>query len=430
MAEIKILFVDDELGVLKALKRACFNRDWSVTIIESAIEALDLLEQSYFNVIVSDMRMPQMNGAEFLSKARLIQPRAVRILLTGFSDDTDTAQAINEGKIFSYLHKPIANEELIKTIETALEFRKSEMERLRLQRLLWDQNKTLKGENTDLIEDNKQRTAEVQQGLLIMQTVNNQLRNNLDSTIDLLKDVVEMRETYTKGHSKRISNYCMSLAKEAKLSEEELQQLQIASSLHDIGTLGFAEDLTSKAFEFLSKKHQSIYKQHPIFGQSILKKAAGLEKAALYVRQHHEYLDGTGYPDGLKAEEISIGARIICLCSEFDSIVCGRTFKQLYTVEQAIELLHKEKGKKYDLSLTQAFIDLLQKGEISSDDQVRTVQKHELQPGMVLSHDLETDMGVILLSKDSVLNEETIINIVNYERDINHHLHIQVKIQN
>ena len=429
MAEIKILFVDDEPGVLKALKRACFSQDWNVTIMESAPQALKLMESTNFCVVVSDMRMPQMSGAEFLSLVRQKQPRAVRILLTGYSDDNDTAKAINEGKIYSYLHKPIANEALIKTIEMALEYRKREVERLRIHRLLWDQNKSLKGANTNLLEDNKQRTAEVEQGLLIMQTVNNQLRSSLDSTIELLNGVVEMRESDTKGHSKRISNFCMSLANEVKLSEQEIQQLQIASSLHDIGTLGFSDQLTCKAFDFLSKQDQEVYKQHAIIGESILNKASGLEQAALYVRQHHEYLDGTGYPDGLKADEISVGARIICLCSEFDSMVCGRKFKKEFTTEQAIEYLQKEKGKKYDLSLTQSFIDLLMKGEISSDDQVKAVQMNDLKPGMMLSHDLETDMGVVLLSKDSILTSEIINNIANYERDVNHHLHIQVKVE-
>ncbi|BCE01542.1 HD domain-containing phosphohydrolase [Marinicellulosiphila megalodicopiae] len=521
MSKIKILFVDDDPGVLRALNRTCIDTSWNIFTADSAASALTLVEKHNFWVIVSDMQMPNMDGAELFTEIAKIHPHTIRILLTGFSNDLDTARAINHGKIFNYLHKPWNNETLIQTIEMAIEYRKSELEKLRLRYLLVEQNKLLKSNNIklidlnghlkedvkqktaevqqgllllnmvdgdnqnlkqeyiqksaeveqgliileqidrhkqsltqdniqrsaeveqgllileqinkhnqELLEENKQKTAEVEQGLIIMQQINDQLKSHLDSTTQLLNDVVQMRENHAIGHSKRICEFATAIAHKIKLDDEQVRQITIAAYLHDIGTLGLKDDILAKPAQSLKGKNLELYQQHPILGETLLSKNSDLKIAAQIIKQHHEYLDGSGYPNALTAKSIHIGARIICLCSDYDAIISGRFFNKPMTKTQANEYLHKHKGSKYDLHLVEAFLDLINQGEFKDQTHSKSVEVFQLKPEMILTQDIKTDMGVILLPKGLQLSKVNIENIKKFEKEINHHLviHIEAKL--
>ena len=184
-----------------------------------------------------------------------------------------------------------------------------------------------------------------------------------------------------------------------------------------------------KTYDELTKTERQLYQQHPILGQAILLKDEDLELAGVFIRQHHEYLDGSGYPDHLRGDEIELGARIISLCSDFDSYVCGRLEEGLFNPEQGIEFIQQFSGSRYDAELVTLFVDLLQEHHFSDADQSSVVSMNDLVADMQLATDLKTDTGITLLSMGTILTDETIATIKRFESEVNHHLVIHIRAQ-
>jgi putative nucleotidyltransferase with HDIG domain len=181
--------------------------------------------------------------------------------------------------------------------------------------------------------------------------------------IRTLLSTLEAKDTYTRGHTERVAMYSVTIAEELGIEGEELENIRIGATLHDIGKLGIMDKVLNKPAALDREERQHIM-SHPARGAAILEGIRFLEPAVDLVRHHHEYIDGTGYPDGLSGEEISIGARIVAVSDAFDAMTSGRVYMQAMAVAGALDTLKKKSGKQYDLKVVEALEGAIAKGVV------------------------------------------------------------------
>ncbi|HRM62913.1 MAG TPA: response regulator, partial [Acidovorax temperans] len=285
-----VLCVDDEPSILSALKRVLRAEDCKVLQAGSGAEAIAVLEQHPVDVVVSDMRMPGMDGAALLAQVRARWPATARILLTGYADMKATVAAINEGQIYRYIHKPWDETELRLTVRQAAERRQLERERDRLQALTSAQNEELKALNTGLEQRVQERTSELRQA-------NDQLRRNYLTSIKIFSSVMELRSGVLAGHGKRCANLARKVAVTMGLPEDEVQDIFVAGLLHDMGFMALPDSIMSKPVGKLTPEELASYQRHPVLGAQAFMALDDHQTVATLIRTHHERFDGTGYPD-------------------------------------------------------------------------------------------------------------------------------------
>jgi len=411
----KILFVDDEAPVLKALRRYSRRKNWSVFFAESGAEGLEVLSQHPdIDVVVSDMRMPGMSGSEFLIKVREQHPNCIRILLTGFSDINALESAINDAKIYNYLTKPWDENLLNEVVEGALRFRHSEKERERLQQLTQKQNRQLGKLALSLDKQVKERTIEIEQALSLLQMTHDQVTTNFYEALKVLNHVFEWKEGGDSNHNRFVADYAIKIAKELELSNDELQDIRIASMLHRIGSLGLPDRIRDTPISSLTEEEREENRKVPLLGEIALAAAPGLTKVAKIIRHQHESVNGKGYPDGLSLDQTPIGSYIIGMISDFYTVSTGRMDQNLSGFSDAKSYIEKWSGKKYQGKLVDIFLGLIE--DIPEKTQKKYVAKtKELKQGMTLCSDVITKSGVLLLSKETELTKTNINNLKSYE---------------
>lgn len=411
--QLTLLFVDDEASVLSSLKRVCRGTGWNILIAESGEKGLEILQSEAIDLIVSDMRMPEMDGAEFLEKAAELSPQTVRILLTGYSDMESTIAAINQGKIYSYIAKPWDNDELKEILSRALRAKQLELEKERLEQLTHQQNEELKALNGSLEAKVAKRTEQLSQA-------NSKLSEAYRSSVEVFSSLLEVRSEDTSGHGKRVTEISYSIAAKLILEDSVIEQIYFAALLHDIGKLALSDQLMSLGYQHMDRKQQLLYEKHSSIGEAALMGVKYLNEAATYIRQHHEHLDGSGYPDGLIGEDITLGAQIISLASYYDDLVSGVTTGEPMDGVAARAALAEKSGIWFKEELLQILFNLLDDGSLSGTKSAdRLLNIEDLEPGMTLSRDVYTPDGPLLLSKGKVLDDDLIEKIMNFQRDRN-----------
>jgi len=234
-----LLLVDDEPGILNALRRLLRPEGYRILTADSGMAGLALLEQEPVDLVISDMRMPQMDGAAFLSQVRQRWPDAVRILLTGYADVSSTIAAINQGEIYRYIAKPWDDNEIVLTVRQALEQGRLKRENARLLALTEKQNVELRQLNEGLEALVEQRTGELRQTVSFLELAQSELKKSFLNSISVFSGLMEMRNGSISGHSRRVAEQARRLARRARLNEAEVQDIVFAALLHDIGKLGW-----------------------------------------------------------------------------------------------------------------------------------------------------------------------------------------------
>ncbi len=424
-----ILFVDDEENILNALRRLFRPTGYKVTIAHSGAEALAALEQQPVDLIVSDMRMPQMNGAELLEQVRHRWPNTVRILLTGYSDMSMTVDAINKGNIYRYISKPWDEGELLAAVSQALEFKQLERDKLRLEAQIRRQNDALRELNATLELRVQQRTEEVRQTMSFLEVAHKQLKDSFLTSIKVFAGLIELRERTLAGHSRRVADMARTLGKKMGLVEQDLQDVFIAGLLHDIGKIGMHDRALSKPFIMLVGDDRDEAMRHPVTGQAVLMGLEPLHGAAKLIRSHHERFDGMGYPDGLAGESIPLGARILAVANDYDAVQIGTQLSKKLSANDALEYILDGRGKRYDPQVVDAFRGMMG-GHAQNGYETIGLKSEHLKPGMILARDIVSKEGVMLLARDYVLTAAIIDQIRNFERSTGLALTILVRVQN
>lgn len=421
-----LLFVDDEANILNALRRLFRTAGYRIHLAQSGAEALGILEREPVDLVISDMRMPEMNGAQLLAEVHRRWPQTVRILLTGYADMTSTIAAINEGALHRYIAKPWDDQEVLLIVREACKHQALEREHARLEALTCQQNAELKTLNATLEAKVVERTAALQAAHGELGTAHDKLKAGFLNTIKVFSGLIELRAGAMAGHSRRVADHVRRISQALGLSPQDAQDVFFAALLHDIGKIALADALLDKPFSLLSAAERSEVGRHPAKGESVLMGLEQLHGAARLIRSHHERYDGQGYPDRLSGMGIPLGARILAVANDYDGLIHGSLLPKRLSPEDARNLLVAGRNTRYDPVVVDAFVNLLAGPAVVEQSGGVFVSSALLQPGMVLARDLVTRDGVLLLARDFVLQEALIAQIRAFEESEGYVLNISI----
>jgi putative nucleotidyltransferase with HDIG domain len=320
-----VLVVDDEEPIRNALKKFLTQQQFEVYTAGSGDEALQQLKRHKLALMLCDIRMPGTSGIDLVPQALEVEPDLAILMLTAVNDATSAALCMQRGAL-DYLTKPIELADLGRAIQRALKRREMLLENRSL-------NQWLKEEVTT-------RTAELQRERQKLERIS-------VATLEALVNALEAKDPYMRGHSARVADLSANIAAQVGLAEEEVEVVRHAGRLHDIGKIGTREAVMNKQGPLTPEEFEHI-KQHVIIGTQILSPLAHLADIIGAVRSHHERWDGTGYPDGLRGEEIPIGGRVIGAAEVYDALTTSRPYQEKMTPEQAVERMADLSGTVLD----------------------------------------------------------------------------------
>ena len=327
----RILIVDDEVEITEILADL-LSEEYECLRAASAEEALARLPETEFQLVISDITMPGMSGLDMIPHVKELSPDTVVVMISGMQTVESAIGALRLGA-FDYLMKPFDLRQVEAVVKRALEHHDLVVAKQRYENHL-----------EELVE---QRTVELDKAL-------NSLEGAYRSTLKALTAALETRDLETHGHSERVVTYSLRLGREYGLNSAEMKSLEFGSLLHDIGKIGVPDSILRKPAK-LTEEEWVRMREHPLHGQQILRGIEFLEGAARVVAQHHEKWDGTGYPFGLRQEEIDICARIFSVADAFDAITSDRVYRRGKPYEAAAQELDDWAGRQFDPKVVEAF---------------------------------------------------------------------------
>jgi response regulator RpfG family c-di-GMP phosphodiesterase len=368
------------------------------------------------------MRMPEMDGVEFLEQVRLRCPDSVRLLLTGNADVRLILDAVNRGEIYRYITKPWDDHEMLLVVRHALERKAMVEEQRRLEALTHIQNEQLRELNHDLEAKVAVRTAE-------LEASNEKHKRNFLTSIQVFSSIVELRGANLAGHSRRVADLARRIAARLDVDARDAQQIFIAGLLHNIGKVGFSDSMLEMPVSRMNGDLLGQYRRYPERGEQLLMPLEDLREAAAIVRAHQERFDGEGYPDRLAGLDIALGARILALASDYDNLQIGVLVERHLRPDQAARIIIDSRGKRYDPMVVAAFEELVSGRVPVEPTRDRALRVAELRPGMRTTRDLVRRDGSLLLSADHVLTERMIRQLADFERMTDMTFSVYVKLE-
>ncbi len=408
-----ILFVDDEQHILNALRRVFrkFN-DYVCHFANSPQEALDILSGQHVDVLVSDHQMPQMTGAEFLSRVKEKRPSMVRIMLTGQADLDAVQRAVNSGEVFRFILKPWKDDELRQSVQSAVEYGSLRVENQRLQELTQRQNEELSASNEMLEDQVKARTAQLADALHTAQALNSQLEETLYSSTKALFDLIQLARPDLGAHSRRVADVAVAFGDACGLNARDMKVLEISALLHDCGKLSMPLYIIGKSPDDYSKAEQDIYRTHPALGTEVLKGVSYFGDVSKTILMHHERWDGYGFPDRKSGRAISLEAYIVGLADEYDHLMNRPNTNDEFRYQYACERIAEFADKKFPVKLVQVCLDYAETANDrkTTEDEVE-VGLADLAPNVTLSRDIYTMTGSLLVASGATLTIQNIARI-------------------
>ncbi|MFQ5704973.1 MAG: HD domain-containing phosphohydrolase [Gemmatimonadales bacterium] len=312
--QTRLLVVDDEDPLRRALARFLGSRGFAVSTAASGFEALKLLGEQKYELMLLDIRMPGMSGIDLVPEALDRDPDLAIVMLSAMTDATSAALCMQRGAL-DYLTKPIELRDLGIAIDRALKVRDTNL-----------QNKEI---SAWLKEEVQHRTKELEEERRKLEQVT-------IATLEALVNALEAKNQWLSGHSARVAAFVATIAHQMGLPDPEVDNVRMAGRLHDLGKIGIRESVLNKKGRLTDEEYQHI-KEHVIIGSQILAPLKHLGAIVSYVRSHHEHWDGSGYPDQLVGEDIPIGARIICAAEVYDALTTARPYQQPLAPDAAVE---------------------------------------------------------------------------------------------
>lgn len=308
-----VLFVDDNkltLETIKGLLGDC--DDFHLLTAGSAVEALKIISKEDIAVVISDNIMPVITGLDFLSSLKKISPDTVKILMSGYADLASALAAINRSEVYRYLLKPWKDYELIATVRDALS-------RYHLTQAM---------------------------------------HRDDENVLRSLAQTIELKDPLTRGHCDRVAVYAMLIAEKHGLSRTVLREIKYGSWLHDCGKIGVPELILNDPGGLNEEQYETM-KQHSFWGADVAAKANLSQMARNIIHYHHECYDGTGYPCGLKGEEIPLEARIVSVADVFDALTSDRPYRKSFSRDETIIKISAMSGESLDPHFVEIFLDIL-----------------------------------------------------------------------
>jgi len=322
----RILIVDDEEAIRRLLHQKLSAEGYQCQEAGNADQALDKLVNNSVELVILDIKMPGKSGTELLPELKVRYPDTAVIMATAITD-THTAIQCMKGGAYDYITKPFNLDELILTVERALEKRRLELE------------------NRDYQQHLEQKVEEQAK----------KIRAAFLNAITALAYALEAKDRYTSGHSQRVTEISVAIVKELGMPQGSIDEIRLAGLIHDIGKIGVRESVLNKPAKLTDDEFKHI-KSHCDVGEHILTPIVEDEEILKMVRHHHERYDGTGYPDRLKGEQIPLGARILAVADTFDAMTSERPYREAMSDETACAEIERCKGTQFDPEVADAFL--------------------------------------------------------------------------
>ncbi|MFO1427345.1 MAG: response regulator [Steroidobacteraceae bacterium] len=370
----RLLIVDDEPAICEALVRVLRLEGYAISTARDGESALALLERSSFGVLLTDMRMPGMNGARLLAHVATQHPSTVRVLLTGHADLEAAVSAINEGQVFRYLTKPWDDAQLRAALREAFA----------------------------LHEQVVARTAQ-------LAASNRQLEERFAATLEVFASVLRTRLRQTAGAQRAMATLARELAEDFELDANGCDDVYRAALLCDLGKMSLPDEILRIPEGQLSGPSLPAYRQHPVIAEATLALLPPLDRAARLIRHHRERYDGLGYPDRLMGESIPLGSRILAAVRDYEAALHGELTGHALGPAEARDRIENGAGSAYDPTVVNAFTRRLAAaaGERGEDREVH-LEVHMLREGMVVARDVSSPHGALLLREGARLDAHTI----------------------
>ncbi len=324
----KILIVDDDESILRMIDRLLSANGYTCTSAASAAEARGILAGAAFDLLLCDMMMPEESGMDFISYVLAEFPETAVIMVTGM-DDPELAEIAMEVGAYGYIIKPFKPAELLINISNALRRRKLEVE-------------------------NRTRREELESKVLERTKA---FKSAMDEIVRALAMTAETRDPYTAGHQMRVAALARAIAIEMSLANEIVEGIHMAGMIHDLGKISIPSEILTKPTR-LTDLEFSLIKTHPMAGHEILKDMTFPWPIAQIVLQHHEKMDGSGYPNGLSGDDILMESRIIAVADVVEAMASHRPYRPALGIQVALEEISKNKGSFYDPEVVESCMKL------------------------------------------------------------------------
>jgi len=337
-----ILIVDDDLAIRDLLAAGLSDSGYSCDTACDGEDGLRKVQSNGFDLVVSDIDMPGLDGVHFLQEIKKIRPDTEIIMLTGLVDVDTAIQSMRLGAS-DYLTKPFNLVEVRITVERALE----------KQRLVRENREYQKNLEAKVAE----RTVELSRKNREVEDLFDRLKSSYQTTLEALATALDTRDTETLGHSLRVASYTVAVARRMGVAEPELTDIYRGALLHDVGKIGVPDAILRKSGKLTPEEWVEMRK-HPEIGYRILQGINFLDAAREVVLSHQEAYNGSGYPRGLKGKEIPLGARIFAVVDTLDAMTSDRPYRKALTQQAARDEILKYSGAQFDPDVVQAFLGI------------------------------------------------------------------------
>ncbi len=331
----RILAVDDEPHVRSMIGATLERQGFDVQLVASGREAMEVLERGAFDLVLTDIVMQDGNGIALLDRIHGQQPQLPVVMVTAIHDISVAIDSMRRGA-YDYLLKPFEREHLVSTVKRALDHRQALQDSHNYQQNL-EQVVTARTE-------------------MLRQAMEN-LEHSYDVTLEALGDALDLKDSETEGHSKRVTAYTIALARAMGISPSQIKIIARGAFLHDIGKMAIPDDILRKPGK-LTAEEQVVMREHCSRGYHMLRKIPFLSEAAEIVFSHQEHFDGSGYPSGLAGGEIPIGSRIFAIADTLDAITSDRPYRKARSFDTAREEILSHSGTQFDPNVVEVFLKI------------------------------------------------------------------------
>ena len=331
----QILVVDDEAHVRSMIGATLKRQGYDVQLAASGRQAMEALGRNSFDLVLTDIVMRDGNGITLLEQMHAQQPHLPVVMVTAIHDISVAIDSMRRGA-YDYLLKPFDRERLVSTVERALEHRHALQENRNYQQ--------------SLEQVVRARTEMLRQAM-------EELEHSYDVTLEALGDALDLKDSETEGHSKRVTAYTIALARAMGISPAEIKVIARGAFLHDIGKMAIPDDILRKPGKLLPEE-QDVMREHCARGYHMLRKIPFLREAAEIVFSHQEHYNGSGYPSSLRGNEIPIGARIFAIADTLDAITSDRPYRKAQSFDAAREEILRYSGAQFDPRVVEVFLKI------------------------------------------------------------------------
>ena len=330
-----ILVVDDEEAIREVVSTMLESRGYRCTTVSNGRTAQEYVRKETPDLVLSDMIMPEMDGIKLLDWLHGFDPEVPVIMVTAIHDISTALEAIRRGA-YDYILKPFEKDQLFHGVERALQHRRLVLE--------------VRNYQADLERKVEQRTAE-------LRAKHFELEQSYDDTLEALGSALDLKDAETEGHCQRVTAFTISIAKAVPVPLNYLPILARAAFLHDIGKMAIPDSILRKPGP-LDNDEKQIMRTHCEIGYNVLTRIPFLRDAAEIVLAHQEFFDGSGYPRGLRGEQIPLGARIFSIADALDAMISDRPYRRALPMNHACQEIHRCSGTQFDPKIVNVFMSI------------------------------------------------------------------------